>query len=93
MDALVRWLLDAHRGVQFLAFHQPRKRNRAVDGLSRDGHGGETAKAILGEALAAGLLTEEIELLDAAWEMFKGTAERTQRASKVLNTIEPPEIP
>jgi hypothetical protein len=85
-------LLDAHSGVQFLAF-QPGTRNRAADGLSRDGHGGETAKAILGEALAAGLLTEEIELSDAAWEMFKGTAELTQRATKGLDAIEPPEIP
>ena len=93
MDALVRWLLDRHPGVQFLAFHQPGKRNRAADGLSRDGHGGEKARTIVGEALAADLLPEEIELSDVSWEMFKGVATLPQRATKGLDTIEAPEIP
>lgn len=90
MDALVRWLFAQHPDVQFLAFHQPGKRNRAADGLSRDGHGGETAKTILREVLAADLLPEELELSDVSWEVFKEIASLPQRATKGLDTIEPP---
>ena len=39
LDALATWIFENIGPVQLLALHQPGKRNRAADGLSReDGH-------------------------------------------------------
>ena len=82
LNALVRWLLVKHPHIQLLAFHQPGKRNRAADGLSRNGHGGELARTILDEAQAAGMELEELKLDSDAWDTLLAAAQCPQRAEK-----------
>ena len=82
LNALVRWLMVKHPHIQLLAFHQPGKRNRAADGLSRNGHGGELARTILDEAQAAGMELEELKLDSDAWDTLLAAAQCPQRAEK-----------
>ena len=82
INELIRWLLARHPHIQLLAFHQPGKRNRAADGLSRNGYGGELASTILHEAREAGMQTEELELTRDAWDALEGAARLPQRAEK-----------
>ena len=89
LNELVRWLVERHPHIQLLAFHQPGKRNRAADGLSRNGHGGELASTILDEAREAGMAIEELRLGQESWLAFQNASllpQRAQRGDSVLPT-------
>ena len=89
LNELVRWLLARYPHLQLLAFHQPGKRNRAADGLSRDGHGGELARTILDEASQAGMVLRELQLSETAWELFGTVALLPQRAERGAEFLRP----
>ena len=89
LNELVKWLVERHPHIQLLAFHQPGKRNRAADGLSRNGHGGELASTILDEAREAGMVIEELKLGPESWLAFREASllpQRAQRGDSVLPT-------
>ena len=55
LNCIVNWLFARHTGIQFLAIHQPGKRNDASDRLSRD-----QRASVLSEAAAGGLNIEQL---------------------------------
>ena len=82
INLLLMWFLGHVRGIQLLAIHQPGKRNRAADGLSRDGRGGETVATVLAEAAGAGMRVEELAVPEGLWAAFRQAAAQPQRSTR-----------
>jgi hypothetical protein len=81
MNHLVAWFLE-QTGAQLLAIHQPGKRNRVADALSRDGNGGDTIEEVLDEARAAGMRIRRLQLPEGIWAVLQTAAERRQRSTR-----------
>ena len=64
LNCMVMWLQRAVASAQFLAIHQPGKRNDAADGISRSNRRG-----VLGEVRSVGWRTRRLPLPRGAWEL------------------------
>ena len=64
LNAVVQWMLTFADDTQFLAVHQPGKRNDAADGISR-----EAASKVLEEVQAVGWRVERLPLPEGLWDV------------------------
>ena len=64
LNCMVMWLQRAAASTQFLAIHQPGKRNDAADGIIRS-----RRREVLGEVRSVGWRTRRLPLPRGAWEL------------------------
>ena len=75
LNFIVNWLFQRHPQVQFMALHQPGKRNAAADGLSRS-----SSASVIAEAQAAGARAIQLEQQQHAIDLMFAAADMPQRA-------------
>ena len=75
LNYIIRWLLERQPAVQFLALHQPGKRNGAADGLSR-----AESSSVIQEAQRAGATPVKLDLSAHAHTLARRAREMPQRS-------------
>jgi hypothetical protein len=76
LHAIVLWLFQRRPGLQFVALHQPGKRNNAADGLSRHA----TASVhVVADAVAAGARAERMECIHVMTSLARAVMRMPQR--------------
>ena len=74
LNAIVLWLCQRRPGLQFIALHQPGKRNGAADGLSR-----HATASVVADAVAVGARAERMECVHVMTSLARAVMRMPQR--------------